>query len=119
MRGKRVAGAAVLGLALAAMIGGPAQAATGPVPSGKAAAVVRDLPDLVTATESGTANGQPIMACCPAGKVAISGGVQTDGKAVINDSYRTPDGTGWIGTATPTPTVNDPSTPVTVSVLCG
>jgi hypothetical protein len=115
MRGKRVAGTAVLGLALAALIGGPAQAATGPVPSGKAVAAVRDLSGLVTATESGTANGQPTMACCPAGKVATGGGVRTDGKANVVDSYPTPDGTGWIGTAVGT----DPSTPVTVYVICG
>lgn len=118
MRGKRVAGAAVLGLALAAMIGGPAQAATGPVPSGKAAAVVRDLSGLVTATESGTSNGQPTMACCPAGKVATGGGVRTDAGARITDSYPTPDGTGWIGTAK-TDEPNAAPVPVTVYVICG
>ncbi|MDN3022754.1 hypothetical protein [Streptomyces sp. S.PB5] len=115
MRGKRAVSAAMLGLALAATIGGAAQASTGPVPSGKAAAAVRDLSGLVTATESGTANGQPTVACCPAGKMATGGGVQTNGKANVVDSYPDADGNGWIGTAVG----SDPSTPVTVYVICG
>lgn len=118
MRGKRVAGAAVLGLALAAMIGGPAQAATGPVPSGKAAVSVRDLPGMVTATESGTSNGQPIMACCPAGKVATGGGYLFDGEAVPTGSYPTPDGNGWIGVVKNLDPKAAP-VPVTVYVRCG
>ncbi|MFD5102794.1 hypothetical protein [Streptomyces albidochromogenes] len=114
MPGHRISGTGVLVLAAAIAFGGTAQAAARsvPHPSHEVLATVGHSP-VETVMETGTANGELIIARCPAGTRAVGGGVRTHGAAAF-DSYPAPDGAGWIGSARGP----DPNTPVTVYAVC-
>lgn len=99
MRGMRAVGTAVLALALASGIAGTAQAANGPVGSGKAAAAVKDVAGYEIVTATGTV-GDVITACCPAGKQATGGGVSSENnQATVTLTRPELDGSGWTGQA--------------------
>ncbi|MGW7198154.1 hypothetical protein [Streptomyces chryseus] len=114
MRRHRVLGTSVLMLAATLACGGTAQAVARSAPhaSHEALATAGRSP-VETVTETGTANGELIIARCPAGTRAVGGGVRTHGAAAF-DSYPAPDGTGWVGSARGP----DPNTPVTVYAVC-
>lgn len=100
MRGMRAVGTAVLALALTSGIAGSAQAVNGPVQSGKAApAAVKDVAGYEIVTATGTV-GDTITACCPAGKQATGGGVDSEhDQATVVKTRPVSDGSGWIGRA--------------------
>lgn len=110
MRGKRAIGTAALALALAAGVAGPAQAMNMPASSGKA---VKDVPGYEIVQTTGTV-GDLLEACCPVGKLATGGGVQTDGQATVTQTYPLPDGSGWVGQAQRAGS----NAPVTVYAVC-
>ncbi|MGW7056020.1 hypothetical protein [Streptomyces sp. NPDC054887] len=117
MLGIRVLGTGVPVLALALTVGicGTAHAA-GEGVAGTPHAAVRpaDRSAVETVTATGTADGEPVVARCPAGTRAVGGGVRTHGAVDAYDTYPAPDGAGWIGSARGP----DPRTPITVYAVC-
>ncbi|MDH6116031.1 hypothetical protein [Kitasatospora sp. GAS204B] len=103
MRSKIVLGACALAVTLAAGAGLTAQAnadATDGAQQGQPAAASRAIEgyQLVTLPNANVRNFERRTVRCPEGKKALGGGAEARGNnSVLNGSFPTDDGNGWIG----------------------
>lgn len=89
MHGKKLVGAGALALAMAAGVGGPAQAAHSSVARSEMQTVTRTVEKI----------GDAITFTCPAGQFASNGFITGSGGVTGTTHYRSeplPDGSGWV-----------------------
>ncbi|MFJ8477357.1 hypothetical protein [Kitasatospora sp. NPDC094011] len=99
-RRRLVLGTCALTMALAAGVGRTAQADTGTAPGDAQPAATRAVPgyQLVRLDNANVPNFQRRNASCPEGKKALGGGAEARGNnSILNGSFPTDDGRGWIG----------------------
>ncbi|MEV6978143.1 hypothetical protein [Kitasatospora sp. NPDC093806] len=103
LRSTHALGAGLLTVALAAGAGWAVQANANDVtsdnpPARDAAVRAIDGYQLIKLPNANVPNFQRRTVSCPAGKRAIGGGAEAQGTAsVLNGSFPTDDGTGWVG----------------------
>ncbi|MFJ8628974.1 hypothetical protein ACIRD3_39840 [Kitasatospora sp. NPDC093550] len=99
-RSKLVLGACAITLALAAGVGWTAQADTASAQQGAQPASGQSVDgyQIVKLANANVGNFQRRTVNCPSGKRAIGGGAEAQGvNSVLNGSFPTDSGTGWIG----------------------
>ncbi|MFB6894466.1 hypothetical protein ACFCX4_34795 [Kitasatospora sp. NPDC056327] len=103
LRSKRALGAGLITVALAAGAGWAVQADAKDItsdnsPARDGVARVIDGYQIVQLPNENVGNFERRTVSCPSGKRAVGGGAEAQGEeSVLNGSFPTDDGTGWIG----------------------